>query len=202
MAHAPQNTARMRLRTYYMPSRPVLLSDQHWFSSEAETDAITDENRLWLTDTGSLTARLKALFHGNFQVDVLFQDWDQPTSEECAFLAIPLHEKASIREVLLVCEGIPMVFARSILPETSLTGKNQKLLSLKNKPLGEFIFAQPDLKRGPIEITRTTDLHGQMVWGRRSRFTLDQKPLSVCEYFLPALFARESKAAPLRVLPL
>ncbi len=177
-----------------MPFRPVLLDNQLWYKCEAFPAPLAKECRAWLTDSGSLTAKLKAQFPGSFQVDVLFQDWEQPTADECRFLAINEQEEANIREVMLICNGIPMVFARSILPAATLEGKNRELLDLRNRPLGEFIFSQPELERGPIEITRVPDLHGHTVWGRRSQFMLNHKPLAVCEYFLPALFAGYSKA--------
>lgn len=192
----------MRLRISLMSSRPVALDNQHWIGCDSLSGSIADEQKQWLIDSGSLTARLKKAFSGDFRVEVLFHDWDQPTAQERQFLDMAEDEQASIREVLLICNGEPMVFARSILPASSLEGKNKTLLTLKDKPLGEFLFAQPDLKRGLIEITQTSDRNGQTVWGRRSRFTLDNKPLAVCEYFLPALFTGNSEAIPPGVLSL
>ena len=168
-----------------MPSRPVILKNQHWYSCDTLPWHLPDNWKSWLLDTGSLTARLKKTYSGSFDVSVLFQDWGRPTHDERQFLSIDDREQASIREVLLICSGQPRVFARSILPASSLEGKNRQLLHLKDRPLGAFIFAQPDLKRGPIEITQVRGENGQLIWGRRSLFTLDDKPLAVCEYFLP-----------------
>ena len=147
-----------------------------------------------LYDHGSLTARLKQLHHNHFFVRVLQHRWSKPTKSEQVFLKSS-DKLASIREVLLFGSGKPVVFARSVLPESSLTGDNQALLDLGSKPLGEYIFNQPDLIRGPIEVAEIPasqfnsylDFNYQQepAWARRSLFHLNGKPISVCEVFLP-----------------
>ncbi len=183
----PENRAWMswRIKSRFMSSRPVNLEQQHWYHADTLPWPIPPAWKNWLMDAGSLTARLKKSWPGQFQVDVLFHDWDRPTLDERRFLEMEDREQASIREVTLLCNGQPRIFARSILPASSLEGKNRQLLFLKDRPLGEFLFSQPDLVRGPIELTRL-NYNNEEIWGRRSRFTLDNKPLAVCEYFLPA----------------
>ena len=174
----------------FMQSCPVSILDhihfleQKWHSISTLPWSISASIKPWLLDTGSLTQRLKDAYPGTFEVQVLHHDWGYPSADERHFLSMQESETASIREVVLVCNNEPKVFARSILPATSLEGRNSQLLNLNNKPLGAFLFSQPDLERGPIELTRIEE--GQeIVWGRRSCFYLDQKPLAVCEYFLP-----------------
>ena len=161
--------------------------DQQWYSQNTLPWSIPAAWKHWLLDKGSLTQRLKSAYPGAFEVKVLHHDWGRPTADERHFLAMQERETASIREVILVCNGEPRVFARSILPATSLEGKNRQLLQLKNRSLGSFLFAQPDLERGPIQLTRVHDDTDLLIWGRRSRFILDNKPLAVCEFFLPSL---------------
>lgn len=150
-----------------------------------------------LLGRGSLTRRLKRQHNNDFFVQVLRQQWGLPTFTEQTFLKIGKQGRASIREVLLYGSGAPVVFARSVLPESSLVGKNRELLGLGTRPLGEYIFNQPGLTRGPIEIARIParqfnryldfDYHDEPAWGRRSLFYLNDKPISVCEVFLPKL---------------
>ena len=147
-----------------------------------------------LFDHGSLTARLKQLHQNNFFVRVLQHHWSKPTKSEQSFLKSG-DNRASIREVLLFGSGKPVVFARSVLPESSLTGDNQALLNLGSKPLGEYIFNQPDLVRGPIEVAEIParqfnpyldfNYQYESAWARRSLFHLNGKPISVYEVFLP-----------------
>ncbi|MCL6269749.1 chorismate lyase [Sansalvadorimonas sp. 2012CJ34-2] len=176
-----------------MQSCPVSTLDQYifleqkWYSLNTLPWDIPANLKHWLLDTGSLTQRLKDTFSGSFEVQVLHHDWGRPTTSEQRFLSMQEREAASIREVVLVCNNAPRVFARSILPATSLEGRNRQLLKLNNRPLGAFLFAQPDLERGPIELTRVYDQMQNPVWGRRSCFFLGHKPLAVCEYFLPGM---------------
>ena len=63
-----------------------------------------------------------------------------------------------------------------------------------------MLFADPTMQRGPVEIARLTPCdklfpaaiqqlaqHPEMIWGRRSLFTLGGKPLLVSEIFLPGI---------------
>ena len=176
-----------------MPYRPVNLEQQHWYTSETLPWHLPEYWKDWLLDAGSLTARLKKAFPGTFEVQVILHNWDRPTLDERRFLDMGDREQASVREVILHCNGVPKVFARSILPASSLENENRQLLFLKDRPLGAFLFAQPNLERSAIELTQTTDKQGNNVWGRRSRFMLNHKPLAVCEYFLPDISPPENE---------
>ncbi len=171
------------------------LSGQDWRPAQALTTP--EEWRSWLLHRGSLTLKLQQEFPGTFAVEVLRHDWGIPKPAER--LALDLHDRtrASIREVLLICNGQPKVFARSILPVTSLQGRNRCLLQLKDRPLGEVLFADPNLKRGEIEVSSLAarlfnpylsfDYEDHISWGRRSVFYLSGQPLLVSEFFLPDL---------------
>jgi len=111
-----------------------------------------------------------------------------------------------VREVILYCDDTPQVFARSLLPLTSLTGSEQQLAHLGNQPLGQVIFNSPDLERKDIEVAclgpqtpvaalaRTLDLEDVgRLWGRRSLFYLQHKPIMVAEVFLPGAFAYQQE---------
>ena len=156
--------------------------------------------RDWLLDSGSLTRRLQQAFPGPFEVKVLWHSWGIPTARESRFIGMSPRRIASIREVLLICGGRPRVYARSILPRASLAGENRCLLSLGNKPLGEFLFTRSNVQRECIDISCMSVAHLNQylpagyaqdytqeieAWGRHSRFRLNGKPLSVYEMFLP-----------------
>lgn len=159
----------------------------------------------WLGDSGSLTARLIAESEGKFHVDIVQQFIGIPELNERQALGMKRPALALIREVVLCGNGEPWVFARSLLPLTSLTGGLRRLRKQRNRPLGAFLFSQPQLVRNPIAIARISrdhayvpnDLIGnQLLWGRRSVFYLQQKPLLVSEVFLPAFATRLSLHLP------
>jgi len=162
----------------------------------------------WLLDTASLTLRLQRLCPGKFQVRVLSQAWGIPRVDEARVLKMKPGRLAIIRQVHLLCDGQPRVYARTVIPVTSLRGKLKRLAHLGTRPLGGLLFADPDMQRGGVELARIS--RGQSlyqaatrhlrqrpaaIWGRRSVFRLSGRPLLVSEVFLPG-FPAGSPAAP------
>ncbi|WP_226960798.1 chorismate--pyruvate lyase family protein [Thalassotalea sp. LPB0316] len=152
--------------------------------------------RDWLLDESSLTARLKANAT-TFRLAVLGQQITY-CSEREACIYIKAGERVLAREVVLFCDDKPQVFARSLLPLTSLTGEQKALAELGEQPLGQVIFSSPKLKRKALQIAEFSSdnqlkaLNHQLglpqqtsVWGRRSTFLIDDKPILVAEVFLP-----------------
>ena len=148
----------------------------------------------WLLDAGSLTAKLIQLSGGKFRVQVLQQVYRRASRSEALSLGIDLNALCLIREVILRGNDQPWVFARSVLPLTSLTGSLRRLRKQGNRPLGAFLFSQPHLRRSPIAVSFISRHHGYVpnelvgntsVWGRRSIFVIENKPLLVSEVFLP-----------------
>lgn len=169
--------------------RPV----QHWPRANRPNLALRD----WLSHEGSLTARLQQQSQGYFQVHILRQHLALPHLDERQLLGQYRRPSlALIREVILQGRGEDWVFARSVLPLQSLTGRLRHLRHQGSKPLGAFLFSRPDLARSPIELACISPQQGyvpislyqqaQHLWGRRSVFYLDRKPLLVSEVFLPS----------------
>ena len=134
------------------------------------------------------------LSQGDFRVEVLQQTYARASHSEAQALAIAPHSLCLIREVILMGHNQPWVFARSVLPLTSLTGKLRHLRKQGNRPLGAFLFSQPHLTRSTIAVAVINRHHGYLpealigdkwVWGRRSIFYVGGKPLLVSEVFLP-----------------
>jgi chorismate lyase len=153
--------------------------------------------RDWLLNTGSLTQRLQRTCVGRFQVRVEFQGWGRPRLDECLALGLRLPRRALIREVHLLCDGRPWVFARTIIPISTLRGPEQRLAHLGERPLGAVLFADPHMTRGQVEVACVRPGHPLYsaavqgfkqrpaeIWGRRSVFRLGGKPLLVSEFFL------------------
>lgn len=164
-----------------------------WF--ELDTGGLRDISRdwrYWLEDRGSLTRRLMAVSGGQFDVEIVRQYMGKPRRDEARELAIAAGRWAMIREVTLYGQGQPWVFARSIIPLTTLTGRQRRLRHLDNRPLGQLLFNDPAMTRGPVQVARLSarwlpeSLRGddEPCWARRSVFRLEGKPLLVSETFL------------------
>lgn len=150
--------------------------------------------RRWLADQGSLTRRLIIASNNRFSVNLLRQSYGRPTPSEAAALGMSRGRYGLIREVILLGNEVPWVYARSVLPLPTLTGRQRALRQLDNRPLGALLFADRGMTRDPLEIARVSGAlipgglasPDTVLWGRRSVFYLDHKPLLVSEIFLPA----------------
>jgi len=154
----------------------------------------------WLVDTGSLTARLKQ--HGQqFSVEVLTEGRYPLSDDEKTKLNLA-DNLGFVREVLLKVDGIPWVFARSVMSLNSLIAPGGELDKLGTRSLGSVLFNAPDMQRSEIEIAEFAPhskvyLYSQQfssipkasLFGRRSCFLLGGKSLLVAEVFLPDALA-------------
>lgn len=97
---------------------------------------------------------------------------------------------------MLHVESQPLILARTILPEETIRIAQRNLSHLGNRPLGEVIFAYPDLERRCREFALVSSKHwsptaiasfslDDAIWGRRTLYAIHQQPLLVSEYFLP-----------------
>jgi chorismate--pyruvate lyase len=107
---------------------------------------------------------------------------------------------ALLREVHLLCDEQPWVFAHSVIPVQTLTGRHRRLAHLGERPLGAVLFSDKTLRRERVEITcilpgqrlfneatAVLDCAPEDIWGRRSLFFVDDHPLLVSEFFLPLI---------------
>jgi len=161
---------------------------------------IPDGIRCWLLAPGSLTRLLQQASNGNFRVRLLSQSWEMPLPDEARILGIRAKHYAMVRQVQLLCNDVPWVYARTVIPRSTLIGRQRRFIHLGNQPLGAVLFADPSMQRSEVQITR---LEPQMklhhiasmgpagtlgtLWGRRSVFRLSKCPLLVSELFLPAI---------------
>ena len=139
----------------------------------------------WLFDTGSLTERLKIFGGGSFDLSLLEETWVCCDSLELRgkFGPISIEHDFWSRKVYLSCFGKPVVMAHTLVPQHALVGKLNGILALKEKPLGEYLFQEKGLLRSTFEIIN----YENELWGRRSLFFLQRKPVLVAEFFLPDL---------------
>ena len=176
----------------------MLDSRQGWL---AHPHSLPRPLRTWLTDHGSLTQRLKSRCV-SFRVMPLSGGIARANADEYPLLGMPAGTRAYVREVLLLCNGVPVVFAHSVLPLGGLRGGWNGITRLGSRSLGEALFGDPRIERRPLafrSVRRDHPLYRAAVahfpvtasslWGRRSVFCLSGHPLLVTEVFLPAIDA-------------
>ncbi len=165
--------------------RPCPFLKVSWRPAPAWRPAMSSDWWHWVASTDSLTQRLIVAARGEFNVRLLVQRLDRPRRDEALALKIPFNQWIWRREVALCAGNQPWVVARSVAPLSSLQG--QRLGQLGERSLGSWLFRQPDLERGPIEITRQpAPFHSAEPgpWGRRSLFRHGRFRILVQEFFL------------------
>lgn len=168
---------------------------------------LRDEDRAvasWLTEPGSLTARCQTAAR-DFRVVRLAYGLADPLADEG--LCQPRRRGQTwVREVMLEADGVPVIFAHTVLPAAPRGKLTRWLARLGNRSLGSLLFSHPGFRRGTIEFLRLDKRHplyrraaalgqvGDFLWARRSMHRLGNQRVLVTEVFLPAIAGLESGA--------
>ncbi|MDE2118482.1 MAG: chorismate lyase [Betaproteobacteria bacterium] len=172
------------------------MPDQYWQSFLPVTAAGYAH---WLRDHGSLTLRIQQ-HCAAFSVRNVRNCPATAAYDETALLGLPPRQKIYTREVLLYADGMPVVFAHSVVAPQHLRGAWHALRRLGNHPLGALLFAHPLVERAPLHYkvlkphhalyrgaVAVLDTAPGRLWARRSLFSLHGAPLLVTEVFLPGI---------------
>ena len=95
-------------------------------------------------------------------------------------VAAAASERVWLREVMLFGDGVPWVFAQTLLPESGARGAAAGLTGLGDEPIGPWLFARRT-RRQSLQWRR--DEGG--LYARRSMLLLEGSPLQISELFLP-----------------
>lgn len=155
----------------------------------------------WLQAPGSLTAHLRRACR-RFEVRLLRQGPCAAGRDEARPLGLRPRVRVQAREVVLCCDGIPVVWARSVIDARALRGPWKALAGLGTRPLAELLFQGRHARRTPLRHARLPPLGrwripaGQLdarraaLRARRSTFTRRGARLVLTEVFTPGLAAR------------
>lgn len=154
----------------------------------------------WTYESGSLTQRLRDHYGDAVGVRILSQRWDVPFLSERRLLKLRENRYSLIREVLLHADGKPLILARTVIPAKTIKCAKRNLAHLGSRPLGEVIFSYPKLERVAMDIasipiaawTPPAIDAGRIdgtIHGRRTVYSIAQRPMLVSEFFLPEALA-------------
>lgn len=172
----------------------------HWQNKHIAKLYIKDKSLYpFIFQTGSLTRYIQQRCKGSFNIEIKSESWQYPMSDEVQLIGSREHERTFIRESYLKCDTKPLVYARTIIPRKTLTGKYKKLTMLGNKPLGEILFNDNSSFRSDMQYARVSpdctlykqafmvnDVNSSL-WARKSLFYIKHNPLLIIEVFLPEL---------------
>lgn len=153
----------------------------------------------WLTEPGSLTARLQR-GAADFRVEVVRQRVLPPCADEWRLLGLHRPQRVRVREVILRRDGEAAIFAHTVLALDSRGVLTRWFGRLGNRSLGSLLFANPAFSRTPLEFRRLDRRHPLLrraeavlpsspgsCWARRALYRLGTQRLLVTEVFLPPL---------------
>lgn len=149
---------------------------------------LPEKLKFWMCDKGSLTTSLRSISENNFEVEVINQGKTLPCWHERKILKSLPNVVAVIREVNLKLHGVPVIYARSVIPlELALPGRFG-LNNLGTTPLGHLLFRDGRIRNSRREftkITKTSNLPDE-VFGRRTPYEYRNSSILVSEFFLPS----------------
>lgn len=161
----------------------------------------TREMRGWLTDEMSLTKKLIA-HSAHFRVQRLRQGRGVCLADEFAAIGLPRQVCVQEREVLLQCDGRPVVYAHTIVPLSVSASDWPFFGRLGERSLGTTLFGDPCVVRGTLEYARLCKQHplvrrasaalglegsNTSLYARRCIYRRKNGVLLVTEVFLPAI---------------
>ncbi len=154
----------------------------NWLSDSQLKTNLKKQNILeWLNEEGSITAKISS--DSKFKLEILSDDLGIAEDEE--YLALDIaSEEVRIREVVLYGDLVPLVYARSIIPNLTSSKGYPGLGTIGSKPLGDLLFQSELFIKTRREFAQFETSSGEVLWGRRTHYLVQEYPLSVTEVFL------------------
>ncbi|AMO98669.1 chorismate lyase family protein [Collimonas arenae] len=161
----------------------------------------SDNMRDWLTDRASLTYKLMAHCQ-QFRVQRLRQQRAMCLADEWREIALPRRLQVQERDVLLRCDGRPMVLGHTVVALDATTTEWPFFSTLGERSLGTTLFGDPLVARGQLQFARLYSSHPLVrrmctavgvdrfafpLWARRSAFRRKTGVMLVTEVFFPEI---------------
>ena len=154
----------------------------NWLNASELKSSLKNKNILdWLNEDSSITTRISS--NAKFKLEVLSDDIGVAEDEEYVALNIA-PEDVRIREVILYGDLVPLVYARSIIPNLTASKGYPRLGSIGSKPLGDLLFQSDLFIKTHREFAQFRAASEDLIWGRRTLYLVKGYPLSVMEVFL------------------
>ena len=154
----------------------------------------------WIKNKSSLTDRIKKI--ANLKIKLVTNNYKNKNlllSEKNFF---PLHKAENIylREVIIFANGVPIMYARTVLPRKYLRGYWNDIKKLNTNSLSRIVYENPSIKRSNFsylapslnnKILKKNNLlkidGKNLVIGRQSYFEYKRKNILLTEYFFEAI---------------
>ena len=141
---------------------------------------VSDEAKSWLLEKGPITKRIKSV--KKFRLE-LIQDKVANVEKVDKTFINSKSRKIRVREVVLFGNSKPMVFARTIIPNTTIEKGFAELGTLGESPLGDILFKKDIFIKENVAYASFRH-EKKIFWGRKTKYTVKDLPFSVMEVFL------------------
>ena len=152
-----------------------------WGSFNSIKDKVHNEIiTSWLLEKGPITKRIKKT--GSFQLNLIQDKLSQISIDDKKFINTE-SKKIKKREVILLCNDLPIVFDQTIIPTETIENGFSELGNLGTKPLGYILFEKDIFVRNSIVFASFTN-DSNTYWGRKAKYSVKGYRFSVMEIFL------------------
>ena len=158
-----------------------LKQNSSWITYKEMINQVKNDSiKSWLSESGPITKRISA--NENFELNLLREEIDEVDETEKKYLGNSIGD-IKVREVLLLGNKVPKVYAKSLIPVKTIKKGFSKLGSLGTKPLGDILFEKNIFNK--IDVMYSSFVHEDSIfWGRKTKYLVKNLPFSVMEIFL------------------
>ena len=152
-----------------------------WSTFDKIKDQLPSEViKSWLLEDGAITKRIKLNYE--FRLELIKDEISFVQETDKAFLGTKSGE-IKVREVILYADDEPIVFAQTLIPNTTIKNGLSELGNIGNKPLGDILF-EKDIFTKSDQVFAEFVFKNNSFWGRKIKYTVKDEPFSVMEVFL------------------
>ena len=135
----------------------------------------------WLSESGPITNRIK--LSQEFELELLNDEIDEISKEEELFLN-SVSETFRVRRVILLGNNTPVVYAKSVIPSSTIENGLSSLGKIGNAPLGDILFTPDVFTKLEMVCASFLSKEKNVYWGRKIKYSVNSEPISVMEVFL------------------
>ena len=152
-----------------------------WTSIESIESKVNTSILSWLSESGPITNRIK--LSQEFELELLNDDIDEISKEEELFLN-SVSKTFRVRRVILLGNNAPVVYAKSVIPSSTIENGLSSLGKIGNAPLGDILFTPGVFTKLEMVCASFLSKEKNVYWGRKIKYSVNSEPISVMEVFL------------------
>ena len=152
-----------------------------WTSIESIESKVNTSILSWLSESGPITNRIK--LSQEFELELLNDEIDEISKEEELFLN-SVSKTFRVRRVILLGNKTPVVYAKSVIPTSTIENGLSSLGKIGNAPLGDILFTPGVFTKLEMVCASFLSKEKNVYWGRKIKYSVNSEPISVMEVFL------------------